>query len=395
MCTVGNETSDDAVVVSPEWDMAADAPAPANAPHQKSTFPRIAAALMLAILAALIIATRASSMDRAAPSTPSPTSSVAPSPAETTSTLPSAPGTRAFAQFDGQVLGVDVGASLVSTDFDGRLFALDLDSGVLTRSRVRTGNFVTISGRLAVQNGCGGWQIVDIPSFATSQELIDCDSFQPLGQLGAETLFFARPDGDPDAAENILVDDGNGGLAAIRLATHPPSSIATYSSGRVLINRDDDELVWVDPATDEVESYAEGKLLAASPSGVLWSDACGPDGRCHVWFGTQDDARLHQFVVEPFNLDQPVRINADGSRAVFFKPDGVLRIVTTETGHARELPNPGITPDTATWSPDGLWLLQTSGANIVALNALNGRVVEFEGIPGDFSPGWIALPDTG
>lgn len=393
MCTVGNEASDDAVVVSPEWDMAADAPLPANAPHQNSAFPRIAAALMLAILAALIIATRAPSTDGAAPSTRSPTSSVASSPAETTSTLPSAPGTRAFVQFDGQVLGVDVGASLVSTDFDGRLFALDLDSGILTRSRVRTGNYVTISGRLAVQNGCGGWQIVDVPSFATSQELIGCDSYQPLGQLGAETMFFARP--DSDSAENVLVDDGNGGLATVRLATHPPSSIATYFGGRVLINRNDAELMWVDPATDEVERYADGKLLAASPGGVLWSDSCGSDGRCRVWFGTPDDARLHQFVVEPFNLDQPVRITADGSRAVFFKPNDVLRIVTTETGHARELPNPGLSPDTATWSPDGLWLLQTSGADIIALNTLNGRVVEFEGIPGDFSPGWIALPETG
>lgn len=393
MCTVGNDVSEDSVVVSPEWDLGDEAPVVANERRQGPAFRNVAAALVLAILVALVVAAQASDEDVAAPSTAATTSAAPPSPGETTSTLPSAPGTRAFARFDGRVLGVDVGASVVSTDFDGRLFALDLDSGILTRSLVRTGNFVTVSGRLAVQNGCGGWQIIDIPSFTASQELIDCNSYHPLGQLGAETFFFTRP--DPDSGQEILVDDGNGGLASVRLATDPPSSVATYSGGRLLINRDDAELLWVDPATDEVEKYADGKLLAASPGGVLWSDACGTNDVCRIWFGTQDDARLHQFVVQPFDLDRPTRLNPDGSRAVFFKPDDVLRIVTTETGHARELPNPGITPDTATWSPDGLWLLQPSGAQIVALNTLNGRVVEFEGIPGDFSPGWIALPKTG
>ncbi len=378
------------MVVSPQWEIEADSSVPPKAGASQPAFARLALIAALVIVAGLVIAARNTTEDLVTPETTQPqTTSSTPLP---TSTLPSAPGTRAFAQFDGQVLGVDVGASLVSTDFDGRLFALDLDSGILTRSQIRTGNFVTLAGQLVVQNGCGGWQIIDVPSFTPSGELIGCSSYLPVGQLGAETLFFAEPDSGED--QDVLIDDGNGGLAVVQLDGDPPSSVATVSDGRVLIDRAGVELVWIDPITNETESYANGQLLAAGPGGILWSNSCDSSGTCRVWFGTPDDPRLNQFVVEPFDLDRPTRINPEGSRAVFFKPDDVLRIVTTETGHAREIANPGISAAGATWSPDGLWLLETSGANIVALNTLNGRFVEFEGVPGDFSPGWIALPKT-
>lgn len=378
------------MVVSPEWEIGVDSPVPPEAAASQPAFVRLALIAALVIIAGLLIAAQNTTEDLLTPQTTEPQTSSSTTPP--TSTLPSAPGTRAIARFDGQVLGVGVGASLVSTDFDGRLFALDLDSGILTRSQIRTGNFVTLAGQLVVQNGCGGWQIIDVPSFTPTGELIGCSSYLPGAQLGAETMFFAEPDSGED--QNVLINDGNGGLAVVQLDGDLPSSVATVSDGRLLIDRPGNEMIWIDPITNETESYANGQLLAAGPGGILWSNSCDSSGTCLVWFGSPEDSQLRQFVVKPFDLDRPTRINPKGSRAVFFKSDDVLRIVTTETGHAREIANPGISAANATWSPDGLWLLETSGANIVALNTLNGRSLEFEGVPGDFSPGWIALPEA-
>ncbi len=388
MLLVGTDSSDDNIIANPQWEASTDGPSAPEPAVPEPSFIKLIIVALLVIASGTALATRNTNENPASPptSTTPTTTSIAPA---TTSTLPSAPGTRAFAQFDGPVLGVEVGASVVSTDFDGRLFALDLDSGILTRSQIRTGNFVTVAGRLVVQTGCGGWQAIELPSFVPSDDLIECSSYLPLGQRGAETSVFAHADADRGA----LVEDGQGGLAFVELIDDQPSSVAAVSGGRLLLDRGD-ELVWVDPLTNQVDPYADGHLLAASPGGVLWSNSCELDASCRVWFGSQDVAQLRQFVVKPFDLGSPTRLNRDGSRAVFFKPDDILRIVTTETGHARELSNPGISPASSTWSPDGLWLLETSGANVLALNTLNGRYLEFEGIPGDFSPGWIALPIT-
>ena len=161
-----------------------------------------------------------------------------------------------------------------------------------------------------------------------------------------------------------------------------------------MFSRADDEVVWIDPATGASGVYAKGQLLAAQPGGALWTRSCEPSQQCEVWFGTPADAKVHRFVVDRFDGDLPVRLNRDATRAVFFKEDDVLRIVTTETGHARELKNPGINWSRATWSPDGLWLLDPDGAIVVALNTLNGRSRQFRGVPGDVSPGWLALIDN-
>jgi hypothetical protein len=165
----------------------------------------------------------------------------------------------------------------------------------------------------------------------------------------------------------------------------------SVTDGRLLLETESGEIVWTDSETGVTELYVEGELLAARPHGVLWTRSCEEGGRCEVWFGTPDDPFLSMFVVDSYHSNLPVRLNHDASRAVFFKEDNVLRVLTIETGHARELPNPGVSAGLATWSPDGLWLLEESKAVVIALNTLNGRSVEFAGVPGDVSPGWIAM----
>lgn len=394
---MSDESSEDSAGVTLQWEDGGDSPIAPRPPAKDNIGVSLttAAALLVVfalVVVALVVAGRRTTSDIDEDPTPVPEAAESTAP-DTTTTLPSAPGTRAFAAFDGPVLGVDVGASVVSTDFDGRLFALDLDTGILTRSQIRTGNFVTVAGRLAVQNGCGGWEVIDVPRFTVSAELIGCSSFLPIDQVGAEALVFAETEPSPN--QDLLFDDGDGGLVRIQLGDHPASSVVTVAGGRVLLEQPGGELVWLDPETNTIESYANGRLLAAGPGAVLWTDSCDPEGTCVVWFGRPDNPKIHLFAVDSFDVDLPTRINPDGSRAVFFKTQGVLRIVSTETGHAREVKNPGVSATGSTWSPDGLWLLETSGGNIVALNTLNGRSVEFEGVPGDLSPGWIALPVTG
>jgi hypothetical protein len=296
---------------------------------------------------------------------------------------------RVIGQLDAPVLGVEIDAIAISTGFDGRLVAVDLDSGIVTRSRIRAGNFVTVDGSLAIQTGCGGWQIIEVPSFDSGRELVGCDSYRPAAQLGGDVVFFTRVDtGGPG---DLLMSDGRGGLTSVGIDDLAPESLVSVTDGRLLLETESGEIVWTDSETGVTELYVEGELLAARPHGVLWTRSCEEGGRCEVWFGTPDDPFLSMFVVDSYHSNLPVRLNHDASRAVFFKEDNVLRVLTIETGHARELPNPGVSAGLATWSPDGLWLLEESKAVVIALNTLNGRSVEFAGVPGDVSPGWIAM----
>jgi len=294
----------------------------------------------------------------------------------------------ASARFDGPVLGVAVGAVAISTDFDGRITALDLDSGVVTRTSIRTGAFVTVNGKLVVQTGCGGWRTVDIPEYTLGDNLIGCGSYKPVGQRGADAFFFARP--DPSGAGEVLIADGQGGVVATILAGVATSAYATVSDDQVLIQAADSQLVWIQTSSGEPRRYTDGELIESGPGGVLWAD-CAASTECEVWLGTPERARLNRYAIQSGNGQFQARINDLGTRAVFFLEDDILRIVTLETGHARQVENPGIDWATATWSPDGLWLLDTLGTEVIAFNTINGRTVRFDGIPGDVSPGWIAL----
>lgn len=379
--------SDQNAVVHPEWEGGPDAPGPATKVARFSWFTVAAVATLMLLVGGLFVAGRSATEDLAAPDTTEP--AIDATSTTTTSTVPTSSNTRVVAQFDAPVLGVELGAIAISTDFDGVLLALDLDTGILTRSRIRTGSFVTIGGQLAIQTGCGGWRSVELPSMTEGTDLIGCGSYQPFGRLGAEALFFTRP--DSGGLDEVLVYDGENGLLPVVLPEAITSEVVTVVDGRVLFEGADDEITMIDPATGESSVYARGQLLAAQPGGVLWTRSCESSQQCEVWFGTPDDARVHLFVVDQFDADLPVRLNPEGTRAVFFKEDDVLRIVTTETGHARELKDPGINWSTATWSPDGLWLLEPDGATVSALNTLNGRFRLFRGVPGDVSPGWLAM----
>lgn len=297
---------------------------------------------------------------------------------------------RVIDRFEAPVLEVLTGAIAISTDFDGRITALELDSGVVTRTSIRTGAFVTVDGELVVQTGCGAWRTVKIPEYTLGHDLIGCGSYQPIGQRGADVVFFARPDPDGVGVRDVLISDGDGGVLAATVAEAATGAYATVSDGRVLIQGPDSELVWVQTGSGESTHYARGTLIESGPGGVLWAD-CETSTTCEVWFGTPEQARVNRFAIQSRGGEFLARINDGGSRAVFFLEDEILRIVTLETGHAREVENPGIHWSTATWSPDGLWLLGPKGTDVVALNTLNGRTIRFDGQPGDVSPGWVAL----
>jgi hypothetical protein len=290
---------------------------------------------------------------------------------------------------DGPLLGVPTGATMISTDFDGWITAVGLDAGSITRTEIRTGSFVTVGGTLVVQTGCGAWRMVDLPDFTLGDELIDCGSYKPIGQRGANVALFERT-GSSGRSE-ILVASGDGEVTALGPTDVAPSAYGAVSAGRVLVEAAGDELVWIQAAGGEPTHYADGRLIASGPAGVLWT-SCGTPSSCDVWFGTPDQSRVHRFAFFDHRTDELLaRMNRTASRAVFFLPDGALRILSLETGYAREIENPGIRWATASWSPDGLWLLDPTGPEIIALNTLNGHTVRFDGVPGDVSPGWVAV----
>ncbi len=305
----------------------------------------------------------------------------------------SIPSSRVVARTDGPVLGVPIGATAVSTDFDGRITTLALDSGVVTRTSIRTGAFVKVDDQLVVQTGCGAWQIVEIPGYTLGDHLIGCGSYQPINQRGSDVVFFGAR--NRDGVREVVMADGDGGVVQATPEV-TPAAYGTASRGQMLIQSTDSELVWFQTSSGDSRHYANGTLIEAGPGGVLWSD-CGAAPSCDVWFGTPEQARVSRFAVESSDGEYFARINDSGTRAVFFLEEEILRVVTIETGHAREVENPGIDWSTATWSPDGLWLLDPMGRDVVAFNTLNGRTVRFDGVPGDVSPGWVAVmedPDS-
>jgi hypothetical protein len=290
---------------------------------------------------------------------------------------------------DGPLLGYEVSQTMIATSTEGTLLALDLDSGVLITTEIFTDHFVTVGERLIVRTPCGGWQAVDMTSYTLDEPLIGCGSYLPYRPRGAETMMFTRSDSDHD----ILIADDDSRMLSVSLSSRPSyslSSIAAVSGTRLLAESTVDGLVWLDPTSGETENYSSGGLIEATAGGVLWTD-CPPTGRCDVWIGTPDEPRLSRIWLASVQRHFPARLNSDASRAVFFKEGDVLRIITLETGNSREVENPGIDWNTATWSTDGLWLVDARGATIVALNTLNGDVVRIEDLPYDPSLRAVAL----
>lgn len=345
------------------------------------------AAATVVLFGFLLLAGRATSDTDPTQPPLSPSAEIARQP----STSIVAQGTREIDRFDGPVLGVSTGAIAISTDFDGRITALELDSGVVTRTSIRTGAFITVDGTLVVRTGCGAWQKVEIPEYELGDNLIGCGSYRPIGQRGAEVVFFASVEADRAGA--VLIADRHG-VVGVNLTDVAASVQAPVSEDRFLTQAAESELIQVRTSSGEPEYYTDGKLIDSDAGGVLWAD-CATSTSCDVWFGTAAQARVRRYRVESQDGTFLARINNDGSRAVFFLDNDILRIVSLETGHARELENPGVEWSTATWSPDGLWLLDPLGTDVVALNTLNGRTVRFDGVPGDVSPGWVALIEGG
>ena len=290
---------------------------------------------------------------------------------------------------DGPLLGNPVGQTMITTSPDGTLLALDLDTGVLITTEISTDHFVTVGERLAVRTPCGGWQAVDVTSYTLDQPLIGCGTYLPHRPRGSETMMFTHSDSDRD----ILIVSEDSRMLSVSLSSRPSyslSSIAAVSGTRLLVESTGDGLVWLDPTSGETENYASGGLIEATAGGVLWTD-CPPTGRCDVWIGTPDEPQLSRIWLASVQRRFPARLNSDASRAVFFKAGDVLRIITLETGHSREVENPGIDWNTATWSTDGLWLVDARDATIVALNTINGEVVRIEDLPYDPSLRAVAL----
>ena len=288
----------------------------------------------------------------------------------------------------GPVLGASVDAIAVSTDFEGRLVALDLDSGQLTRTAIRTGTFISVDGRLMVQTGCGGWQLFDPTTLTPVRDLIGCGPYHPVGQRGADVNLLARTDGD--SAGELLVADGRGGMLAAVLPDVELSTIVAMSEARLLMDDGTGQLRWIEPATGELTPYVDGELIEAGPGGVLWM-SCGRPASCEVWFGDAEEPRVRRLAVEAGGTVPAARLDDRGARAVFFESDESLRIVELDSGQERWVENPGITWSTATWSPDGRWLLDPQGRVVLAVDVIDGTAVQFDGIPGDVSPGWVAV----
>ena len=84
-------------------------------------------------------------------------------PPRTTTTLPPGP-----------VLGEPVGAVLVGTGHDGRIAALDLDTGELRRGEDRIQGAVVHRGTPVVDDGCGSWSVLDVETLTLGPELTPC-----------------------------------------------------------------------------------------------------------------------------------------------------------------------------------------------------------------------------
>jgi len=370
-------------ITHPEWDVGS------GSSGQLSAAPRISWRIVAgavvglgALLAWLLLAGQQDAAVRSQPLSPE---------LETSTTSTPIPRTEVIAELGTDVLGVSIGAALISTDFDDRIVVTDLDTGVVTRTMIRTGRFQTAAGQLVAETECGGWQAVDLVEYELAETFIGCGSYRPVEQRGADALLFSAS--DQPATSEVLIADGQGGLLATSLLDESTSTYATASGARVLVESADGQLVWIDAVTGESKPYASGHLIEAGPGGVLWTE-CELPADCGYWFGNPLEANVRRFAIDAGGEPLRARINNQGTRAVFFLPDDLLRIVTLETGHARELQNPGVDLGSATWSPDGLWLVGQQGPDVIALNTLNGRTASFAGVTGDGSPGWLALVES-
>lgn len=390
---------------SPEWEhdgLVAE-------PHRPdSTGPNVGLAIVVALVAlfglllgAGLLGTESASSPQT--STTTTTTTVAPT---TTSTTPDpdnpaspttgilGPGLRIVNVLPAPVLGEESEAVTISADFDGRLVVVDLDTGAVTRTPIRTGSFVEFDRRILVQTGCGGWQEVDLANFALGPEIIDCGSYQPLQQLGAKTRGFTAPN-DP----SFLVVDGLGGLRRVTLPHLDEDGLADISGFDAL--QLSNLGVTFDPDTLEVRPDGTARLLAVADHDLLWTD-CGLVTSCGLWLWSSRDFASSRLPIDPNVRELPVRLASAGfparqgevARAVFFDADQeVLHILDLSTGQMAIVDNPGIRYSNASWSPDRHWLVDTTGRTVTALDVRDGSVVEFEAVPDDVSPSRLAVVD--
>lgn len=389
---------------SPEWEhdgLVAE-------PHRPdATGPNVGLAIGIALFALvglLIGAGLLGTEFASSPQTSMTTTTVAPTTSSTTldpnnpappTTGVLGPGLRIINVLPAPVLGVESGLVTVSTDFDGRLVVVDLDTGAMTRTPIRTGRFVEFDSRILVQNGCGGWQELDFANFALGPEVIECGSYRPLGQLGAKTRAFTAPN-DP----SFLVIDGLGGLRRVTLPQFDVDGLADMG-GFVALQLSDLGVTF-DPETLEVSPDGAARLLAVADHDLLWTD-CELGTSCGLWLWSTRDFGSTRLPIDPNVRELPVRLASAGfptrqgeaARAVFFDDEqNVLHILDLSTGQMAIVDNPGLRYSRASWSPDRHWLVDTTGRTVTALDVRDGSVVEFDQVPGDVSPGWVAIVEN-
>ena len=360
-------------------------------PRRTVTFITAVVALAVLALAGRSFAGRVAGDEDTAPPTaaiPGDEISASTSTQAPPSTTTSRPG-RFVDGLPGPLFENEIGAFLVSTNFDGRIIAVDLDTSELIASRIRTGSFIVFDGRLLTQTGCGGWTTVNLPTMSFGEEVIGCGDYQPLAQTGGATSMFAQH--DPSGPSSVLIADGTGGT--IEVVADVATSVFTplAHEQRLLLDVPGAGLVWFDGSTGLTEPYADGQLIGAGATGVVWS-TCTADLECSSWFGTPSEPRSVQLDIDLAPGTGVARLAPNGSVAIFFPNSGTtVQVIDLATGISTRIEGAGIDGTGSDWSPDGRWIFDQADDQVRSLELATGRTVDFTAVPGDVSPGWLSL----
>lgn len=314
-------------------------------------------------------------VDRAVSTTARPaTTERTPTTTRTTTTTTTVPR--------GPVLGEEVGAVLVSVGTNGRLQALDLDTGEVTLSDVEGRNGVVVfEGQLVVADQCRAWSVLDP---------LTLDSIRPLTECGFDTwthpvtAFVDYSSGvSPYGFGRMLVGDGSGGVIEVQMPEIESAYPTHFSSGMVLWDVAGAGMVRQDATTGELTSYADGRLIMAVADTILWQ-TCVVDLTCTTWLGTPSEPQARNVTTA---LPQGYRVSSlapDGTKAILSEVNtGRTEIVDLNTGAIIELPV-WLEGYDASWTPDGHWIVAQnysgSAAGVRAISTLDGSVRDLPGV---------------